>query len=111
MRARVSRLAWLPPLCAFAVFVFEARRYSGKSLYFVDDPFISMRFAANLVRHGELSFNLGGKAVSPTRLAPSTAQRSSSSSRRSSKRCCSVSSLSEVAARAWRALRGTAPGS
>jgi arabinofuranosyltransferase len=61
MRARVSRLAWLPPLCAFAVFVFEARRYSGKSLYFVDDPFISMRFAANLVTRGELSFNPGDR--------------------------------------------------
>ncbi len=61
MRARVSRLAWLPPLLAFAVFVFEARRFSGKSLYFVDDPFISMRFAANLVTRGELSFNPGDK--------------------------------------------------
>jgi arabinofuranosyltransferase len=61
MRARVSRLAWLPPLFAFAVFVFEARRYSGKSLYFVDDPFISMRFAANLLTRGELSFNPGDK--------------------------------------------------
>lgn len=61
MLTRISRLAWLPPLFAFGVFLFEVRRYSSSSLYFVDDPFISMRFAANLVTHGELSFNPGDK--------------------------------------------------
>jgi hypothetical protein len=57
--ARIPRIGWLPPLAAFAVFVADARKYSRASLYFVDDPFISMRYAANLVTRGELSFNPG----------------------------------------------------
>jgi hypothetical protein len=55
------RLRWLPPLGALCVFVFETRRYCSSGLYFVDDPFISMRYAANLFTRGELSFNPGDR--------------------------------------------------
>jgi MFS family permease len=56
-----GRVRWLPPLAAFAVFAFETRRYCRSGLYFVDDPFISMRYAANLFTRGELSFNAGDR--------------------------------------------------
>jgi hypothetical protein len=49
------------PMGAFALFLLNARRFCGKASYFVDDPFISMRFAANLLEHGELSFNRGNR--------------------------------------------------
>jgi hypothetical protein len=54
-----SLFAWLPPLAALALFLHRAHKFCSGSLYFVDDPFISMRFAANFVVHGELSFNPG----------------------------------------------------
>ncbi|HVU02855.1 MAG TPA: hypothetical protein VHE30_13940 [Polyangiaceae bacterium] len=66
MTSDEASLAWrrslaslLPPLAAIAVFASQARRFCKDALYFVDDPFISMRYAANLVEHGELSFNPG----------------------------------------------------
>jgi hypothetical protein len=52
-------LAWVVVCAALALFVFESARFCSKSVYFVDDPFISMRYAANLAEHGELSFNPG----------------------------------------------------
>jgi hypothetical protein len=55
------KLRWFPPLVAVGLFAFEARKFCGKAIYFIDDPFISMRFAANLVEHGELSFNPGDR--------------------------------------------------
>jgi hypothetical protein len=58
-RESPSLFAWLPPVAALAVFFYQTRKFCEASLYFVDDPFISMRFAANLVLHGELSFNPG----------------------------------------------------
>jgi arabinofuranosyltransferase len=54
-------LRWLPALAAFAVFLFQVRKFCQSALSFVDDPFISMRYAANLVLHGELSFNPGDR--------------------------------------------------
>jgi hypothetical protein len=56
---RVDLRWWLPALTSLVVFVFRVRRFCGSADYYIDDPFISMRFAANLVRHGELSFNPG----------------------------------------------------
>jgi hypothetical protein len=53
------RLVWLPPLVALLLLLTQSRRFCSQSIYFVDDPFISMRFAANLLEHGELSFNPG----------------------------------------------------
>jgi hypothetical protein len=44
---------------ALLLFLTQSRRFCSQSIYFVDDSFISMRFAANLVEHGELSFNPG----------------------------------------------------
>jgi hypothetical protein len=61
MRPPIAKASWLPPLAAFAVFAFEARRYTDKALYFVDDPFISMRYAAALLTRGELAFNSGDR--------------------------------------------------
>ncbi|HTQ46650.1 MAG TPA: hypothetical protein VMI75_28045 [Polyangiaceae bacterium] len=58
-RPRQSLFAWLPPAAALVVFLYQSRKFCQGGLYFVDDPFISMRFAANLVLHGELSFNPG----------------------------------------------------
>jgi hypothetical protein len=58
---RKPRLPWLLPACASALFLFEVRRFCGSALYFVDDPFISMHYAASLVQRGELSFNPGDR--------------------------------------------------
>jgi arabinofuranosyltransferase len=41
------------------VFCVNARRFSTGWVYFVDDPYIALRFAVNLLHHGELSFNPG----------------------------------------------------
>jgi hypothetical protein len=44
---------------ALLLFLTQSGRFCSQSIYFVDDSCISMRFAANLVEHGELSFNPG----------------------------------------------------
>lgn len=52
-------VAVLPVVTAIALFVYQVLKFCKDSRFFVDDPFISMRFAANLLRYGELSFNPG----------------------------------------------------
>jgi len=51
--------AMTPAAVAFCLFLYQVVKFCKDSKFFVDDPFISMRFAANLVRYGELSFNPG----------------------------------------------------
>jgi arabinofuranosyltransferase len=57
----IRSLAWTVGLSALGLFVFDSARFCTRAAYFVDDPFISMRYAANLVEHGELSFNPGDR--------------------------------------------------
>jgi len=49
----------LPPIVAFLLFLYQAFKCCRDSRFFVDDPFITMRFAANLMQYGELFFNPG----------------------------------------------------
>jgi hypothetical protein len=62
---RVARLrtwlGWTLPVSALALFLLEVRRFCGSAIFYVDDPFISMRYARHLVQNGELSFNLGDR--------------------------------------------------
>lgn len=52
-------MAALPALVAFVLFLQQTYKCCKSGQLFVDDPFISMRFAANVVHFGELSFNHG----------------------------------------------------
>ena len=58
----VDARRWLlhvPVIASIAVFLALTRKFLSSSIYFVDDPFISLRYAANLIRTGELAFNPG----------------------------------------------------
>jgi hypothetical protein len=59
MRQRADLRWWLPALTSLVVFASRVRQFCSSADYYIDDTFISMRFAANLASHGELSFNPG----------------------------------------------------
>jgi hypothetical protein len=59
MTRRARILSWSVVVCALVAFLYTSSRFCAKATYFLDDPYISMRYAANLAEHGELSFNPG----------------------------------------------------
>lgn len=59
MRRPIPSLAAVPLLAGFAVFALQAHRFCAEPAAFVDDTFISLRYAANLANGGELTFNRG----------------------------------------------------
>jgi hypothetical protein len=61
VKSRRPTLEAVVPFGTFLLFLLNARRFCSRAVYFIDDPFISMRFAANLLEHGELSFNPGDR--------------------------------------------------
>ena len=53
---RVRSVLWA---CVLAFVLLGAWNALGRVAFFIDDAYISLRYAWNLAFHGELSFNLG----------------------------------------------------